>query len=98
MYQPENPLTMQGADTALTDGLRVIESGETAFDLSSCESVDSAAVALLLAWQRAALMRGANLTFENPPANLRSLATLYGVEDLLHFHPEDSQKSSLLRH
>jgi phospholipid transport system transporter-binding protein len=47
-------------------------------------AVDSAAVATLLAWQRAALERGSALRFTNLPANLQSLIELYGVADLLH--------------
>jgi phospholipid transport system transporter-binding protein len=40
-------------------------------------------VALLLAWQREAQARGARLTLSGLPAALRSLATLYGVDELI---------------
>jgi len=41
-------------------------------------------VAVLLAWQRAAVARKQALSFHNPPENLRSIAQLYGVADFLY--------------
>ena len=52
-------------------------------DLSKVETVDSAAVSLLLAWVRQAQRHGIALSFTNVPQNLSSLANLYGVVDLL---------------
>jgi phospholipid transport system transporter-binding protein len=45
--------------------------------------VDSAAVALLLAWKRRAADEGKALRFTGIPLNLAALAALYGVEELL---------------
>ncbi|MEA5097624.1 MAG: STAS domain-containing protein [Burkholderiaceae bacterium] len=84
MLETALPLTLQNARTALAEGLRAIEAGQTAFDLSRVEALDSAAIAILLAWQRAARARGTNLDFHNPPSVLCSLAALYGVAELLH--------------
>lgn len=52
-------------------------------DLQSVEVVDSAGVAVLLAWKRRAVSEGVRLVFESLPAALTSLADLYGVEDVL---------------
>ena len=52
-------------------------------DLASVDMVDSAAVAILLAWKRRALANRKPLTLANVPASLASLADLYGVDDLL---------------
>jgi phospholipid transport system transporter-binding protein len=52
-------------------------------DFSQLTNVDSSAVALLLEWRRQAQARGKTLTFVNLPANLLSLARLYGVADLI---------------
>jgi phospholipid transport system transporter-binding protein len=52
-------------------------------DLSRLEQVDSAAVAVLLAWQRRALVEGVALSFSGAPASLVALGKLYGVEELL---------------
>lgn len=74
---------MQGAKAALAEGMRAFESGESEFDLAGAATLDSAAVAILLAWRRAAQARGATLEFYNPPPALCSLAELYGVAELL---------------
>jgi phospholipid transport system transporter-binding protein len=52
-------------------------------DFSQLTGVDSSAVALLLEWRREAQARGKTLTFVNLPANLLSLARLYGVAELI---------------
>ncbi len=84
MFQPTLTLTVHNAKTVLESGLRAIESGQTEFDLARVTVVDSAAVATLLAWQRAATERGVALRFHRLPANLQSLVDVYGVADLLH--------------
>jgi phospholipid transport system transporter-binding protein len=83
MYQPADRLTLANAKAALAEGLSAIASGQNEIDLSRVAVVDSAAVALLLAWKRAARARGAALTLANAPASLYSLAQLYGVADLI---------------
>ena len=83
MFQPTLALTAYNAETALHAGLRAIASGQTEIDLAQLTAVDSAAVATLLAWKRAAAERGTVLNFSHMPPNLRSLAELYGVSDLL---------------
>ena len=45
--------------------------------------VDSAALALVLAWMRAAQSRGREVRIEGIPEQLRSLAALYGIGDFL---------------
>jgi len=52
-------------------------------DLAAVDRVDSSGVALLLAWTRRAATDDRTLTFVGMPDSLRSLATLYGVEELL---------------
>lgn len=84
MYRPTDKLTVQNAQTALEDGLRAVASGQTHFDLAGLTLVDSAAVATMLAWQRAARSQGKSLLYSNIPTNLQSLVDLYGVTELLH--------------
>jgi phospholipid transport system transporter-binding protein len=67
----------------LERGLQAIRSGDLAIDLSAVRTVDSAAVALLLGWQRAAQARGASLALAGVPDGIVSLAALYGVDSLL---------------
>ncbi len=83
MFQPALSLTVDNASKALQEGLNAIKSGQTEFDLSHLTAVDSAGVATLLAWQRAANEQKQVLHFRNLPGGLRSLAELYGVFGLL---------------
>jgi phospholipid transport system transporter-binding protein len=76
-------LTFQTARAALAQGEAAIAAGETVFDLGGVKSTDSSGVALMLAWQRRAKTAGHKLTYINVPAELESLARLYGVESLL---------------
>ena len=52
-------------------------------DWSGVSEVDSSALALLFAWQRAARMRGRTISNAKVPDNLASLAKVYGVAELL---------------
>ena len=52
-------------------------------DCSGIAAVDSATVALLLAVRRGAAARGATLVFTGVPPALATLASLYGVEEML---------------
>jgi len=74
---------MGNAVPALEAGLAAIAAGQTEMDLSGLVQVDSAAVATLLAWQRAAHARGMRMRFTHLPATLQSLVHLYGVHDFL---------------
>lgn len=79
----ERALTNQNAATWLARGREAIAGGDTQIDLSGVQAVDSAAVALLLDWQRAAQARGAALALTGVPPGIESLARLYGVTALL---------------
>jgi phospholipid transport system transporter-binding protein len=101
MFRPGPTLTFNNAKTVLEAGLRAIASGDN-IDLSELAVVDSAAVATLLAWQRAARKQGKSLTFLHPPANLQSLAELYDLARLLQIGssaaPSPSPRADLLHH
>ncbi|OWY27970.1 STAS domain-containing protein [Herbaspirillum robiniae] len=87
MFKPGSQLTVNNATAVLRDGLAAIAAGQSGIDVSAVAVVDSSAVATLLAWRRAAQQRGAALDFGVLPANLQSLADLYGVSALLHGAP-----------
>ena len=76
-------LTMNEAETVLAQGLQAIAAGDTHIDLGALQHFDSAAVATLLTWQRAASKLGKTLHVTQRPSGLDSLAKLYGVEQLL---------------
>ena len=52
-------------------------------DLAGVDRVDSAGVALLLAWKRRAAAEAKPLVFGGVPPSMASLAQLYGVQGLL---------------
>jgi phospholipid transport system transporter-binding protein len=74
---------MNEAETVLAQGLQAIAAGDTHIDLGALQHFDSAAVATLLTWQRAASKLGKTLHVTQRPSGLDSLAKLYGVEQLL---------------
>lgn len=76
-------LTMADAEAALSQGLGAIAAGDAEIDLQSLQHFDSSAVAVVLAWQRAAHQSGKTLSLVHLPPGLASLAKLYGVDQLL---------------
>ncbi|AKU23371.1 lipid asymmetry maintenance protein MlaB [Massilia sp. NR 4-1] len=80
-------LTVANATVALEQGLAAIRAGQTTFDLSQVTAVDSAAVSVMLAWQRAAAQAGVRLDLQSLPDSLKSLTKLYGVCPLIASAP-----------
>ena len=52
-------------------------------DFSAMTRADSAALAVMIALKRRAAAQGSALSIEGVPASLRSLAVVYGVENLI---------------
>ena len=57
--------------------------GDTVIDFAGVTEADSAALALMFKWQRDAGKRGRKVFCHNLPENVRQLASLYGVEELV---------------
>lgn len=76
-------LTQASANAALAAGLQRIAAGATGVDCAPLTQFDSSALAVLLAWKRAAQARGAAFGIVNLPAGLASLAQAYGVDSLV---------------
>ena len=76
-------LTNRNATQTLQEGLARLAQGDLTVDCGPLTQVDSAAIAVLLGWQRAAQAQGRQLLLQRPPAQLLSLATVYGVAELL---------------
>lgn len=66
------------ARNIVVDGSQALE-----VDLAGVTEVDSVALSLLFEWVRQARVNRCKLGYSNLPANLVSLATLYGVLDFL---------------
>ncbi|WP_293766203.1 STAS domain-containing protein [uncultured Aquitalea sp.] len=76
-------LDMNSSGALLQTLTRRAASGPLRLDISGIDEADSAAIALLLASQRAAQAAGHALTLEGWPKNLRSLVELYALDGLL---------------
>jgi phospholipid transport system transporter-binding protein len=88
-------LTHASATSALAAGLASIEAGATAVDCTQLTQFDSSALAVLLAWRRAAQAKGRALDILNVPAGLASLAQVYGIDTLFAgSHPATSANAA----
>jgi phospholipid transport system transporter-binding protein len=76
-------LTHASAKAALAAGLERIAAGAGGVDCAPLTQFDSSALAVLLAWRRAAQARGGAFEVLNLPAGLASLAQAYGVDTLI---------------
>ena len=77
------PVTLQTVEALVARGDALIREGARVVDLSGVAEVDSAALAMLLHWIRAARGAGRTLAVDHAPDSLRSLARLYGLEALV---------------
>ena len=77
------PVTLANAAAVLEEGRRHLADGVRTIDLGEVSEMDSALLALLLAWLRDAKSSGRELAFSNLPESLRTIARLYGVDTLL---------------
>jgi phospholipid transport system transporter-binding protein len=76
-------VTLGNAATLLEEGRRHIAEGVQTIDLAEVNEMDSALLAVLLAWLRDARSREKKISFVNLPESLRTIAQLYGVDRLL---------------
>jgi phospholipid transport system transporter-binding protein len=77
------PVTLANVAALLEEGRRHLAEGVQSVDLGEVSEMDSALLALLLAWLRDARAREQPLAFTNLPESLRTIAQLYGVDRLL---------------
>jgi phospholipid transport system transporter-binding protein len=76
-------MTMVSVSALRDEGRRLFTASAVTIDLAAVTEVDSTALSLLFEWRRAALGAGRKIAFVNLPDNLKSLAALYGVSELL---------------
>jgi len=77
------PATLATAARLLEEARGPLEAGVRRIDLGEVTELDSSLLAVLFAWMRAAKQRERALALERLPADLKSLAQLYGVAELL---------------
>ena len=80
------PVTLANVAGLLEEGRRHLAEGVRTVDFGEVTEMDSAALALCLAWLRDAKAAGGAITFSNLPESLQSIARLYGVHSLLPLH------------
>ncbi|MDQ7988403.1 MAG: STAS domain-containing protein [Candidatus Dactylopiibacterium sp.] len=79
----EAPLHLQTATALLAQGEALFGAQDAQLDLSAVESVDSCAIAVVLGWLRAARAGGHRLRVVAATPAFMSLASLYGVSEIL---------------
>jgi len=77
------PVTLANVAKLLDEGRQHLEEGVRTVDLGEVTELDSAALALLLAWLREARAKQREVAFANLPESLQTIARLYGVDGLL---------------
>lgn len=85
-----NTIAVSGELNATSAARRLRESvhwfadgGEIIIDLAAVEHADSAGVALLLEWLRQARAAHADLSFHNPPVQMRAIIDFCALGDIL---------------
>ncbi len=76
-------MTIQHLDALLAEKAAIGQSSPLEIDLGAVTDVDTASISLLLEWLRHANAQHVPLSFSNLPSSLMSLATLYGVLDVI---------------
>lgn len=84
MVLQDQELSLRNAVAVAAMGTQAIHAGETQIDLTPLQTVDSAAVAVMLDWQRQAQNLKRQLHFVGVPASLLSLVQLYGLSEFFH--------------
>ena len=79
----EGSITFNNVVAVVERGIALFNHDDLVIDLTRVAEVDSSAVSLLLEWQREAGRRHRRMYFANMPQNLRGLAQLYGVSELI---------------
>ena len=74
---------MANAQTLLDQSAALSMDNHLEIDFSAVTDVDTVALSLMLEWQRRAHKNNVNVTYSHLPANLISLADLYGVSDFI---------------
>ncbi|MGH8753738.1 MAG: STAS domain-containing protein [Burkholderiales bacterium] len=78
-------VTMGNVKSLLDAGLQQLNPELKEIDFSGLEEVDSSAISMVLEWLRVSQSRNLQLSIVNMPDNMKSLASLYGVLELIPF-------------
>ena len=81
--QVQGAVTMGNVKSVLEAGLQQLGPELKEVDFSGLEEVDSSAISMVLEWLRVSQSRNLQLRIVNMPDNMKSLAALYGVLELI---------------
>ncbi len=76
-------ILMDNANALLTQSLALATTDDLCVDFSAVTNIDTAALSLVMEWQRRAVASGRKISFIHLPESLTSLAALYGVTDFI---------------
>ncbi|MDP3744392.1 MAG: STAS domain-containing protein [Methylotenera sp.] len=76
---------MDNANAVLQESNTLTMTDDTNIDFSKVSDVDTAALSLIMEWQRRAISSGNKIHFSHLPEGLVSLVALYGVTDFISF-------------
>lgn len=82
-FRLEGAVTMVNVRGLLEESEKIFNHGEVTVDFSGVTDVDSSAVSLMLTWLREGEKRDRQFRFVNLPENLKSLAAVYGVLEII---------------
>ena len=76
-------MTVTEMNSLLAESVALAGTAHVEVDLKGVSDVDTSAISLLFEWLRQAHSRKSKVLFSNLPEDLVSLATLYGVLELI---------------
>ena len=79
----DKKFTRQTAMALKSQALAAAAAGDVQLDFEGVESVDSSAVAVVMAWIRRLQAQNLTPVLKNVPSKMTSLMELYGVSELL---------------
>ena len=79
----QGAINMSNVKSLLEVGLQQLNPELKEIDFSGLEEVDSSAISMILEWLRVSQSRHLQLSVVNMPENMKSLASLYGVLELI---------------
>lgn len=82
-WQVSGDLLMDNVNEILLKSESLSMNGEFIVDFSEVTKVDTAALSLMMEWQRRASTSTSKVSFANLPTNLSRLVTLYGVAEFV---------------
>jgi phospholipid transport system transporter-binding protein len=77
------PVTLAQSARLLEEGLKLFEDEAPSLDFSGVKEMDSSIIALIFAWARILRARNQTLRLGGLPENLKNLAGLYGVLEVI---------------